>query len=67
MNNSISTINWQNADIYIPEESNEGIIYCTVNNKIGTFNDIKNINHWNFLKDKYHIKWWCYQWKILPN
>lgn len=62
-NNFRTTINWLNADVHFPEQSNEPIIYCTSNNKIGVF---KDTNNWKFLKDKYHIKWWCYQYYIIP-
>ena len=61
-NNFILTLEWKNADIYFLE--NEPIVYCTENKKIGTLKSVKN--HWNWLKEKYNIKWWCYQWTILP-
>lgn len=64
-NNFKVTLEWKNADVYFPEITNEPIIYCTVNDKIGVLKEVKN--HWNWLKEKYNIKWWCYQWRILPN
>lgn len=63
-NNFILTLEWKNADVYFPELQNEPIIYCTVNKKIGVLKSVKT--HWNWLKEKYNIKWWCYQWRILP-
>lgn len=63
-NNFKTTINWQNADIYSPEQKDEPIIYCTANNKIGVFKEVKE--HWPWLKKKYNIKWWCYQYYVIP-
>lgn len=57
------TIEWKNADVYFPESENDPIVYCTANKKIGTIKSVKN--HWNWLKEKYNIKWWCYQWEIV--
>jgi len=64
MNNFRTTINWLNADVHRPEQTNEPIIYCTVNNKIGVLKEVKD--HWTWLKEKYHIKYWCYQYYIIP-
>ena len=63
-NNFILTIEWKNADVYSPELKNEPIVYCTAKKKIGTLKSVEN--HWDWLKEKYNIKWWCYQWRIVP-
>ena len=35
-------------------------------NTYGLMNS-KLYSHWEWLKEKYNIKWWCYQWEILPS
>lgn len=65
MNIFRTTITWNNADVYIPDQKEEPIIYCTANNKIGVLSGIKH--QWSWLKEKYHIKWWCYQYYIIPD
>ena len=65
MNIFRTSITWNNSDVYIPDQNEEPIIYCTSNNKIGVLNGVKH--QWSWLKEKYHIKWWCYQYYILPN
>lgn len=77
-NNFRTTINWQNADIYKPDQYKEPIIYCNNENKLGildntitgcSFDDNWNINYerdWNQLKEYYNIKWWCYCYYIIP-
>lgn len=62
-NKIIINISWKNADIYSPVENEEPVVYYTINNKIGT---LKNTNSWSFYKEKYKIKWWIYQYEILP-
>jgi hypothetical protein len=63
-NNFTLTIEWKNADVYCPELKNEPIVYCTAKRKIGTLKSVEN--HWDWLKEKYNIKWWCYQLRIVP-
>ena len=63
-NNIILSIEWKNADIYFPELENEPIVYCTANKAIGTLKSVEN--NWESLKEKYNIKRWCYQWRMVP-
>lgn len=63
-NNFILMIEWKNADIYFPELKNEPIVYCTANKEIGTLKSIEN--NWEDFKEKYNIKWWSYQWRMVP-
>ena len=65
-NTLLTTLMWKHADVYSPEQNYEPIIYCTINGKIGVFKNTKSFQHWKFLKDKYHIEWWCYQHYIIP-
>ena len=63
-NNFISaTINWRNADVHCPKSENGPIVYCTTNKKVGTLKSVRN--QWEWLKEKYSIKWWCYQSEIV--
>ena len=72
-NTILLTIAWKNADVYTPQDIELPIIYCTGNNKMGVFKNTyglmngKPYSHWKWLKEKYNIKWWCYQWEILPS
>lgn len=79
MENSIlTTIRWQNAEVYRPEQYHESIIYCNEDNTVGildntitgcTMDDNWKITYhsdWNKLKDFYHIKWWAYNYNIIP-
>ena len=80
MDNSIlTTIRWQNAEVYSPQEYKEPIVYCTEDNKINVLDntitgcemdDNWNITYhsdWKKLKDFYHIKWWAYCYNITPD
>lgn len=72
-NTILLKIVWNNAEVYTPQKIELPIIYCTGNGKIGVFKDTsttlygKACSHWEWLKEKYNIKWWCYQCEILPN
>ena len=61
---------WQNAEVYTPLLLDEPILYCTANGKIGVLKDTKGgtglNSHWKFLKEKYHIVWWVYQYHLVP-
>lgn len=77
-NNFRTTINWLNAEVHRPDQYKEAIIYCNDENKIGildntitgcSFDDNYNITYqsdWKYLKEYYNIKWWCYQYYIVP-
>lgn len=68
-NNTIySKLIWQNAEVFRPIILDEPILYCTTNGKLGTLKNIRSgVNsHWDFLKEKYHIAWWVYQYTITP-
>lgn len=58
------TIEWKNADADFPGLKNEPIVYCTAKKKVGTLKAVGN--HWDWLKEKYNIKWWCYQMRLVP-
>ena len=79
MENSIlTTVRWQNAEVYRPEQYQESIIYINDENKVGvldntvtgcTFDDKWNISYqsdWKELRKHYRIEYWCYQYTIIP-
>ena len=80
MENSIlTTIRWQNADVYHPDQYKEAIIYCNDENKINVLDNtitgcsmddnwkITYYSDWEKLKNFYHIKWWAYHYNITPD
>lgn len=82
MSSIIKEIEWRDAkkdggpsDMYAP------ILYCTTNNKLGTFKNtvgyhgtvgiyggdvIAAHSDWKWLSEKYSVKYWTYQSEILP-
>lgn len=52
---------WRNNDTS-PKKQDFPIVYCTMNNKIGTLTS----SNWEFYKDKYNIKWWVSAKDLLP-
>jgi hypothetical protein len=54
----------------VPSDFNKPILYITANGKMGTLKDTasflggdetKKFSGFERLRDKYNIKWWCYQ------
>ena len=67
-------IKWMDAK-ECPSDMNEPILYCTKNNKLGTFKntvgyyggDVSTAHSdWEWLSEKYSVKYWTYQSEILP-
>ena len=67
-------IEWRDASEG-PSNMNEPILYCTKNNKLGTFKNTVGCyggdmstayNAWERLFEKYSVKYWVYQNEILP-
>ena len=62
-------MNWCKAEISPDRAGCEGcaIIYCTANNKLGTFKEgkVKDRRDWEWLVDKYSIKYWTTQEEII--
>lgn len=73
-------IEWRDASEG-PSDMNEPILYCTKNNKLGTFKNtvgyhstvgyyggdvITAHSDWKRLSEKYSVKYWTYQSEILP-
>ena len=45
---------------------NEPILCWTKNNRCITFNGTKNLNHWEWIVEKYGIVGWMYQFRLKP-
>lgn len=63
------TFVWNDADI-VPDNFELPVVYCTKNNKIssfvhtyGMYGGDENTKHsnWEWVKEKYNIKYWVYQ------
>ena len=79
MENTIKTqINWQNAEVYSPQQYKDPIIYCTDENKVGILDNtitsckmddnwkVTYYSDWETIRNFYHIKWWCYCDNVVP-
>lgn len=67
------TFEWKDADI-APDDFELPVVYCTGNNKIasfkntyGMYNGDESTKHsnWNWLREKYNVKYWVYQKDLL--
>lgn len=56
---------WHNP--FYLNKYDEPIICWTDNEKCIAFNGVGNREHWKFLVNKYHIKYWMFQSEIIPN
>ena len=60
---------WSKAEISTDRAGCNGcaILYCTTNNKLGVFKDgkVKDKKDWEWLVDKYSIKYWTTQSEII--
>ena len=79
MENTIKTqINWQNAEVYSPQQYKDPIIYCTDDNTVGILDNtitsckmddnwkVTYYSDWETIRKFYHIKWWCYSGNVVP-
>ena len=75
MNSVIKEIEWRDAKDGGPSDMYAPILYCTTNNKLGTFKntvgyyggDVSTAHSdWEWLSNKYSVKYWTYQSEILP-
>lgn len=64
-------MNWCKADISPDIVGCNGcaIIYCTTNKKLGVFKEgkVKDKKEWEWLVDKYSIKYWTTQAEIIKD
>lgn len=58
---------WHNPFCLFEKYYNKPIICWTDDEKCITFNDVGNREHWKFLVNKYHIRYWMLQSEIVPN
>ena len=66
---------WKSSDI-TPDKMSTPVIYLTKNEKFGTFkntyttkivnNKEEKHSNWEWLKEKYSIVAWAYQYELLP-
>ena len=45
----------------VTPQSNKPVVAITEKNKVITFKDAKNKERWNWLKEKYNIRYWTYE------
>lgn len=69
-NTYYSKLIWQNAEVFTPLLLDEPVLYCTTNGKLGVFKNTREgigpNSRWKFLKEKYNVVWWVYQYSIVP-
>lgn len=58
------TVQWMPVEIG-PGSTEQSILYCTRNGKLGVFKELGN-GDWKWLCEKYGIKYWTYQNEIVP-
>lgn len=57
------TFIWRNVEV-VPKQKDFPIVYCTNNDKIGTFKSATG--SWEFHKSKYSIKYWVSAKDLIP-
>ena len=66
-------IKWRSVEV-APSDIRSSVIYCTAKGKVGVLKDTlakitgdpTPVSKWEWLSEKYNIKWWAYSDEIKP-
>lgn len=69
----VREVRWRKADV-APSNIYAPIVYCTTNGKLGVFKNTMGYiwgnpepySKWDWIVDKYSIKYWAYSNEIIP-